>query len=86
MHPDYRGRGYVRSMLDCVHAWLSHESVPFSVLFGNPKIYGSSGYVLAENLRINEDGKGWKPVRAMMRPMSDIGWPDGDVQMVGPKF
>lgn len=86
VHPECRGRGYVKSMLECVHSWLSANQFPFSVLFGDPKVYGSSGYVEVDNLRLNEDGKGWKPVKGMIRQMADTRWPDGDVNLVGLKF
>ena len=35
---------------------------------------------------LNEDGKGWKPVKGMMKQMTDINWPDGDVHLAGLKF
>lgn len=86
VHPDCRGRGCVKSMLECVHSWLSANQFPFSVLFGDPKVYGSSGYVEVDNLRLNEDGKGWKPVKGMIKQITEIHWPDGDVHLAGLKF
>jgi predicted acetyltransferase len=86
VHPDYRGRRYVKAMLDCIHIWLSDNQFQFSLLFGDPKVYGSSGYVELDNLYVNEDGKGWKPVKGMMKQIMDKSWPDSDVQLVGIKF
>jgi hypothetical protein len=39
-----------------------------------------------DNLRLNEDGKGWKPVKGMMKQITEIHWPDGDVHLAGLKF
>ena len=86
VHPQDRGRGYVRSMLACVHAWLSEQGFPFAVLFGDPRVYGSSGYSVVDNLHLNEDGKGWEPVKAMMKEMLETRWPQGDVHLIGPQF
>ena len=86
VHPEHRGRGYVKSMLACAHAWLSERGFPFALLLGDPRVYGSSGYSQVENLRLNEDGNGWKPVKAMMKEMLYTRWPNGDVHLVGPKF
>ena len=86
VHPDYRGRGYVRSMLGIVHAWLARQDIPFAVLFGEPAVYGSSGYTEAGELFLNEDMTGWKHVKGMFMEISDVSWPDGDVHLVGLKF
>lgn len=73
-------------MLECVHAWLAEQQFPFAVLFGDPKVYGSSGYVEVDNLWLNEDGKRWKPVKGMMSQIGDMPWPDGNVRLIGLKF
>lgn len=86
VHPDYRGRGQVKAMLECVHSWLSANRFPFSVLFGDPQVYGSSGYVTVDNVYLNEDGQEGEKVKGMVRQMADIRWPDGDVHLVGLKF
>ncbi len=81
VHPDYRGRGYVKLMLKCIHAWLSGHGFAFAVLFGDHRVYGSSGYVRIDNLVHGGDGDGWKPVKAMVREMSDTPWPGGEVRL-----
>jgi predicted acetyltransferase len=86
VHPDYRGRGYVNSMLECVHVWLAEHEFSFSILFGNPKVYGSSGYVVVDNLYSNEDGKDWKPVKGMITQIADRSWPEGEAHLAGLKF
>src|SRR5262249_48590793 len=42
---DCRGRGYVRAMLDEVHNFLTKNDFPFAMLFGDRKVYASSGYI-----------------------------------------
>jgi predicted acetyltransferase len=84
--PDCRGRGYVNSMLESVHAWLAEHQFQFSILFGNPKVYGSSGYAVIDNLYSNENGEGWQPVGGMVKQIADIRWPGGDVHLLGLKF
>jgi predicted N-acetyltransferase YhbS len=86
VHPAFRGRGYVGRMLECIHAWLVEEDFVFSVLFGSPDVYGSSGYVHVDNLvHGGEDGK-WPPVGALVRTLTATPWPTGDVRLPGPKF
>ena len=86
VHPDYRGRGYVKVMLACAHAWMSEHEVPFSVLFGAQRVYGSSGYCQVDNMLSNEAGKGWKPIKGMMKEILDLSWPIGEVHLIGLKF
>ena len=50
VHPDYRGNGYVRMMLKCIHVWLFEHGFAFAVLFGHTLVYHSSGYVQVTNL------------------------------------
>ncbi len=86
VHPGYRGRGYVRMMLAQVHEWLAGRAICFAVLFGNPCVYGSSGYRPVANLYGGGGEAGWKQVDAMVRALSDTPWPDGRVYLRGPTF
>ena len=86
VHPDCRGRGYVGTMLLHVHDWLTHRGTPFALLFGNPRVYGSSGYVQVQNLVHGGTADTWKPVVGMMKELSDVPWPTGEVRLPGPKF
>lgn len=86
VHPDYRGKGYVKMMLECVHGWLSEHGFAFAMLFGNPLVYSSSGYAHVENLFNGSEDKGWKPAAAMVYELSETPWPSGTVYMPGPKF
>jgi len=90
VHPEYRGQGYVKKMLACVHDWLIRHEFDFAVLFGDPHVYGSSGYVQVDNLVHDEvSDMGEKLTRqspAMVRQLSDTPWPAGQVHLPGPKF
>ncbi len=56
------------------------------MLFGDPRVYRSSGYIPVDNLAHGSDREGWKPVRALVRPLSATPWPEGAVRLPGPKF
>ena len=43
-HPDYRGRGYVRMLMDDAKVFMREKGVGVSWLYGALKVYGSSGY------------------------------------------
>lgn len=90
VYPEYRGRGFVKSMLACIHDWLIGHKFDFAVLFGDPRIYDSSGYVQVNNLvHDDETATGEKctsPSPAMVRLLSETPWPDGSVYLPGPKF
>lgn len=84
--PAYRGRGYVRAMLESAHDWLTARGFVFAVLFGNPRVYGSSGYVQVTNLFHGGEEEGWKQVNAMVRELAGTPWPSEEVHLPGPKF
>ena len=90
VHPDFRGRGLVKKMLVRVHDWLIQHEFDFAVLFGDARVYGSSGYVQVNNLvhdNVTATGEictSHSPT--MVRQLSNIPWPDGQVYLPGPKF
>ncbi len=86
VHPDYRGQGYVRTMLESIHAWLCEREFVFALLFGDPLVYGSSGYAQITNLFIGGGQDGWEQVNGLARELSGTPWPDRDVHLRGPKF
>ncbi len=86
VHPDYRGRGYVRIMLNSIHEWLCRHGFVFAVLFGNPLVYGSSGYVQRTNLFLGGGEQEWKQAKGMIRELSGMPWPGEDVHLPGPGF
>ncbi len=90
VHPEFRGRGFVKAMLACIHDWLIRHEFDFAVLFGEPSIYQSSGYVEVNNLvhdEVTPSGEKCKPQNpAMVKHLSDTPWPTGEVYLPGPKF
>ena len=90
VRPDFRGRGFVRAMLACVHDWLIRHAFDFAVLFGDPGIYGSSGYIQVDNLAHDAEPATAERCTsrspAMVRPLSGTPWPAGQVTLPGPKF
>lgn len=90
VHPEYRGRGFVRIMLACVDDWLRQHGFLFAVLFGMPCVYKSSGYVQVNNLfHTSETPAGQKcrkQVTAMVKELSDERWPSKDAYLPGPTF
>jgi predicted acetyltransferase len=89
VHPDYRGRGYVRLILSVIHKWLAENGFQFAVLFGATKVYTSSGYVSKKNVvhDAEVDGKkARKYVTPMVVELSDVPWPTGEVYLPGPTF
>ncbi len=91
VHPDYRGRGLVKRMLVAAHEWMAGREYAFSVLFGNPRVYGSSGYRSVTNdLRLTDLATGAVAVaprdNAMILPMKLSDWPDGEIDLHGPTF
>lgn len=88
VHPDHRGRGHVRAMLSDIHAWLAAREIPYAVLFGDPRVYASSGYIPAPNLMVLSETTGtWEASsHAMARPLLADSWPAGAVRLIGPGF
>jgi predicted N-acetyltransferase YhbS len=87
VHPEARGRGLVKLMLATVHAALVAWCHDFALLFGDPAVYGSSGYEEVGNLFYDADGKrGRTRVPAMAHALTARAWPSTDVDLPGPKF
>ena len=90
VHQDCRGRGYVRYMLEAAHARMRAAGRAFAVLFGNPDVYGSSGYLpvanLAHDADASEGGTRRQSIAALVRPLADGPWPSGEVYLPGPTF
>jgi len=85
VHPDYRGRGYVKAMLACVHDWLVTQRFDYAMLFGKPGIYSSSGYIQVGNLVLDDETDS-DASNAMVRQLTETPWPTGPVHLPGPKF
>ena len=88
VRPDCRGRGYVRDTLAVVHEWLARNGFVFSILFGKPEVYGSSGY-LAKTNALCSPAAGEAPEhleRVLVKELAGVSWPEGDVTLQGLKF
>lgn len=90
VHPKARGLGFVRNILGHIHAWAAGEGFEFAVLFGDPRVYGSSGYREVGNLFHDGMAADGTPVRkqvpAMAHPLGAHPWPSGEVYLPGPVF
>ena len=91
VHPDARGRGYVRLLLKTAHEWLTKNGYSFSMLFGDKNVYTSSGYSIVESLfhYYKPDKKEWVTEIidcAMVANLENKKWPDGLIDLDGPMF
>lgn len=89
--PDYRKMGLAKLLLEKAHQWMENNKIPFSMLFGKPKIYRSSGYFVIENeIRyFDYQEKKWhceKIPDAMAKLITGKKWPDGKIDIQGPTF
>ena len=90
VHPRFRKRGFVKKTLAAIHEWLARGGFPFAVLFGDPKVYTSSGYLKANNVfhdaKKDSGEKYQKKVTVLYRKLSDTPWPHGEAYLPGPEF
>jgi predicted acetyltransferase len=91
VHPDARGQGLVRSMLTALHQDLQDQGIPFGMLFGDAKVYRSSGYRPISNpLHYREFGStNWTTkvsAEAMIKVLGTASWPQGTLDLRGPLF
>ena len=90
VHPEFRGRGWVKTLLAEVHAWQRNNGCLFSVLMGDPRVYQSSGYTPVKNFCCDAPAV-QNVVRlplcsAMVFPLTDTPWPSGEMYTPGPPF
>lgn len=86
VHPDWRGRGLVNAMLRDVHAWLRERRYLFAVLFGDLRVYRSSGYRQVCNLvHLADDGQ-WRTATALVCELAGRPWPNETVRLQGHTF
>lgn len=91
VHPEFRGHGLVKILLSSVNKWLCSQNFPFSVLFGNPRIYSSSGYSPVDNLFHDSETDNGTTMRkqsshAMIKQLLDKSWPLEEVSLPGLSF
>lgn len=96
VYPAARGLGHAKNMLGVAHLALEDMGFDFAALFGDPDVYRSSGYRTADNLvRFFDDTqRGWTTTRFddredgafLWRPLACTEWPEGGIDIRGPKF
>jgi predicted acetyltransferase len=91
VHPQNRGKGYVKQLLKEAHRWLQKNEFPFAMLFGETYLYSSSGYSLVANkIKFFDDKIGeWRVEvnpHAMKKVLGKIAWPSGAISINGPTF
>jgi len=91
VHPQQRGRGLVCELLATAHTYLASHDIPFAVLYGEKKVYSSSGYQNISNpIRVLKPETGaWlvEPTEwVMVKPLAQREWPAGLVDLRGPAF
>ena len=92
VHPDFRGQKLVSRLLEPAHAWMREAGMPFGMLLGNPKVYGSNGYKAVQNpLRFYDvAAKAWVTRTAadcaLVKPLGTRVWPAGEIDLRCPWF
>jgi predicted acetyltransferase len=91
VHEAARGRGLVRQLLARAHQELQDRAVEFAFLFGDPKIYGSSGYhgVAAPIRHYDPLTRRFEVAPnplALVKPLGARAWPEGPIDLRGPLF
>jgi predicted N-acetyltransferase YhbS len=91
VHPDFRGQGLVRLLMQRIQAWLIDHHFDFSVLFGRTEVYASSGYQNVNNLLRQIDPATEEEIvqpaeNAMILPLGPRPWPAGEIDLRGPLF
>ena len=91
VHPKFQGHGLAKRLLSATDEWLRSQDFPFSVLFGESRIYSSSGYITVNNLfhdakDTNGRNRRKKSTNAMVKQLLNQKWPGGEVYLPGPAF
>lgn len=91
VHPEYRGNGLVKLLLTHAHDFSIKEGFMFTMLFGDAKVYSSSGYKVIENKikYLDHITKLWKVENisdVMVKELATYMWPKGIIDLQGPTF
>ena len=91
VHPDYRGRRLTRRLLTAAEDYMRENGIDFSALFGDAKVYSSAGYRQQGNpLRYYEKtSNSWEcgaNTGFMVKELTGRKWPQGTIDLRGPKF
>lgn len=87
---NHRGLGLSKELLRSIDEWLKARGIAFAMLFGQPPVYASSGYVPIEN-ELKTDSllsQHWNPFcgTPMIKSLTQIPWPRGVIDLRGPTF
>jgi predicted acetyltransferase len=91
VHASERRRGHVRRLLEHAHHALRELGIPFAFLFGDARIYGSSGYQPITDTVAHFDPVTERVIvahdpSALVLPLTERAWPRGPVDLRGPLF
>lgn len=91
VHPNYRGKGLAKKLLKASEEVIAEKGLKFSVLFGDPNVYSSSGYRQIDNKIKYVDHISGKWITEnnsdiMIKKIADVEWPEGLVNLNGPTF
>jgi predicted N-acetyltransferase YhbS len=90
VHPQLRGQGVARSLLERVHSWALLHPFDVSLLFGKSEIYAGSGYRPCGNRFrcVGRNGLPWEGEldSCRWRPLKKQSWPKGLIDLRGPTF
>lgn len=79
VHPDLRGKGWVKALVEEVIRWTDGKGMTFLVLFGKTEVYRSSGFATVKNLFTEKEGDEGKVIEgttgAMVRAVAGSDWP-----------
>lgn len=91
VNPDFRKRGLAKLLLEQAHTWATQNNFDFAMLYGDKKVYCSSGYLNINNQikYLDHESNEWKIetfVDAMVKQLGGIIWPEGVIDLNGPTF
>jgi len=90
VHPDFQRRGLVKTMMQEADDFLAEQNIPFALLFGEAKIYTSSGYTPVPNkIRYRNSDDEWiEEINSdfKFKKLGDWDWPEGQIDLCGPFF
>jgi len=69
-HPQYRGRGYARMLLEDCTGYMQIRGFDVSLLFGEPAIYGKSGWEVLNSFGISTNLRLEKRYNVSTRPVN----------------
>ena len=86
-----RGQGLVRRLMAAGNDWMIGQGLLFGTLLGDPRVYGSSGYrSVGNSIRYLDPKTGVWLVEPMtnflVKPLGSVPWPEGEIDLRGPKF